>query len=548
MYWNNIVVKKGGNKMKRLVNLGITLLFAIVYYYIALPPINLQSEEFYIFLVLISAVYIGCSIFTGAPKIVKDTKGYFEYVKKNAIVPFAIIVICFLVMFVGPVFSWDLFRAKDYRNLISVENGDFVTDIKQISADKIPMLDRASAMILGDRKLGELADMVSQFEVANNYTQINYKDRPVRVTPLKYGDTIKWFVNQSEGIPAYIILDMATQEVEVVRLEEGIKYSESEFFNRKLIRHIRFNYPTFIFDTPTFEINEEGVPYWVCPKIVKRIGVFGGKDIEGAVLVNAITGESQYYKDVPSWVDRLYNSDLIVSQYDYYGTYVHGFFNSMFGQKDVTITTEDYNYIALNDDVYLYTGVTSVGSDQSNIGFILSNQRTKETKFYPCAGATEHSAMASARGIVQHLGYTTTFPLLLNVADQPTYFMALKDNANLVKMYAMVNVEQYQLVATGNDFNECEQEYIKLLKNKNMVSEEIVENTSIEGNIIDIRTAVIDGTSYYYLKLDSSSNYYVVSAKKYEPVVLLNIGDAVNIEYFEKVSDNMYVANNVKIN
>jgi len=531
---------------KHFINIVLTLVFALIYYYIVLPPINLQSEEFYTFVILICVVYIGASIFTGAPKVINDTKGYFNYVKKNAIVPLVIIMLAFLTTLVGSVSSLEVFRAKSYRNLLTVETGDFTSDIKEISADKIPMLDRDSAVILGDRKLGELADMVSQFEVASNYTQINYKDRPVRVTPLRYGDTIKWLVNQSEGIPAYIILDMATQEVEVVRLEEGIKYSQSELFNRKLIRHIRFNYPTYIFDEPTFEINEEGVPYWICPKVVKKIGLFGGKDIEGAVLVNAITGESEYYKNVPNWVDRLYNSDLIVQQYNYYGMYVNGFINSVFGQKDVTITTEGYNYIALNDDVYLYTGITSVGGDQSNIGFILSNQRTKETKFYSCAGATEKSAQASARGIVQHLGYTATFPLLLNVVEQPTYFTALKDNANLVKMYAMVNVEQYQLVATGSTFEECEKEYIKLLKNKNVVSEEEIEQNVVRGKIEDIRTAVKEGTSYYYLKLEGIDSYYVISAIQYEPVVMLNKGDNVEIYYLNEIADNMYRTDTIK--
>jgi len=526
--------------MKKLINIVITILFALIYYYIALPAMNFQNEEFYVFIVLICAVYMICSALTGAVRVIHDTKGYFNYVKKNAIIPFCVIAVAIIVLLIGPIFSLEVFRAGAYRNLLIVEDGDFATDIKEISADKIPMLDRDSAMILGDRKLGELADMVSQFEVANNYTQINYKDRPVRVTPLEYGDTIKWFVNQSEGIPAYIILDMASQEVAVVRLEEGIKYSESEYFNRNLLRHIRFNYPTYMFDEPTFEIDEEGTPYWICPKVIKRIGIFGGKDIDGAVLVNAITGECEYYKEVPTWVDRLYNSDLIVQQYNYHGVYVNGFLNSMFGQKDVTITTEGYNYIALNDDVYLYTGITSVGADQSNIGFILSNQRTKETKFYSCAGATEKSAEASARGIVQHLGYTSTFPLLLNVSDQPTYFMALKDKANLVKMYAMVNVEQYQLVATGTTFEECEREYIKLLESKNIVETEEIQKLVVEGNVVDIRTAVKEGTSYYYLKLDSSSNYYAVSTVQYEPVVMLNIGDSIKIEYGEMISEGMY--------
>ena len=173
---------------------------------------------------------------------------------------------------------------------------------------------------------------------------------------------------------------------------------------------------------------------------MKTIGLFGGTDIQGAVLVNAVTGESQYYEEVPNWVDHVYDANLIMEQYDYYGMYHNGFINSIFGQRDVTHTTEGYNYIAIGDDVYMYTGVTSVTSDQSNIGFILSNQRTKETHFYSVAGATEASAQASAMSQVQQMRYVATFPLLLNIADQPTYFMSLKGEDGLVKMYAMVNV------------------------------------------------------------------------------------------------------------
>ena len=188
--------------------------------------------------------------------------------------------------------------------------------------------------------------------------------------------------------------------------------------------------------------DEDGTPYWVCAKKEKTIGLFGGTDNHGAVLVNAITGESEYLTEPPEWVDHVYSAELIIEQYDYYGQYHNGFWNSIFGQRDVTVTTDGYNYLAEGDDVYLYTGVTSVGGDESNIGFLLSNQRTKETKYYPCAGATEYSAMDSAEGQVQNLRYTATFPLLLNVAEQPTYFMALKDASELVKMYAMVNVNQ----------------------------------------------------------------------------------------------------------
>ena len=324
-----------------------------------------------------------------------------------------------------------------------------------------------------------------------------------------------------------------TQNVELVRLEEGIKYTTAEHFGRNLYRHLRFQYPTFMFAEPVMEIDEEGVPYWVCPRIVKTIGLFGGTDIQGGVLVNAITGESQYYEEVPSWVDNLYRADLIMEQYDYYGMYHNGFFNSIFGQKDVTVTTAGYNYIAINDDVYCYTGVTSVGGDQSNVGFILTNQRTKETHFYSVAGATERSAMDSAEGELQNLRYTATFPLLLNVGGQPTYFMAMKDAAQLVKMYAMVNVQQYNIVATGNTVEECKQNYLDMMRSSGIGNGESTspDAETAEGTLAEIRSAVMEGNTVFFLRLDGQSVFYTISAADSPETVILSEGDRVAITY-----------------
>ena len=384
---------------RTLLNLAVTLVFAAIYYYVVLPPINLKSEEFYIFVLLCCAVYGVCAVLTSGFQGA-GAKGYFDFLKKQCTVPLIVAAALAATALVGAVLGWQLFRAKDYRDLLTVQDGDFAAEVEEISYDQIPMLDAESAMKLGNRKLGELADMVSQFEVADDYTQINYQGRPVRVTPLRYGDLIKWLNNRSQGLPAYLIIDMVTQNVEVVRLDEGIRYTTAEHFGRNLNRHLRLRYPTFMFDDPAFEIDENGDPWWVCPRVSHTIGLFGGRDIIGAVLVNAVTGESTYYEtgSVPNWVDHVYTADLIMQQYDYHGAYINGFINSLFGQRDVTVTTEGYNYIAIGDDVYMYTGVTSVVSDESNIGFILSNQRTKDTRFYLVAGAKEYSAMDSAHG------------------------------------------------------------------------------------------------------------------------------------------------------
>jgi hypothetical protein len=329
------------------------------------------------------------------------------------------------------------------------------------------------------------------------------------------------------------------QDVDVVRLEEGIRYTTAEHFGRNLYRHLRFQYPTYMFDLPAFEIDETGHPFWVCPRIDKTIGLFGGTDITGAVLVDAVTGESTYYDvaDVPEWVDHVYTAELIIQQYDYHGAYINGFINSVFGQRGMTQTTDGYNYIAIGDDVYMYTGITSVVSDESNIGFILSNQRTKETRFYQIAGAEEYSAMASARGQVQHLGYVATFPLLLNISEQPTYFMALKDAAGLVKMYAMVNVNQYQIVATGATVGECERNYRQMLANNGMIDDtdaqikpEDMALFTVEGVVEDIRSAVIDGNTHYYVKVDSHDGWFAAAAGEVIQLILLDEGDYVKIQ------------------
>ena len=515
-----------------LINLAVTLAVGLVYFYVNLPPINLQAPEFHTFVLLLCLIYCGCAVLTSGFQG-QGVKGYFQFLKKQCLIPVAAAVLSLLLCIGGSVVGSVIFRAKDYAQLLPIQVGDFAAEVDEISYDQIPMLDRQSAERLGDRKLGELSDMVSQFDVVNDYTQINYRGRPVRIATLTYMDLIKWFTNRSDGLPAYLLIDMVTQNVELVRLEEGIKYTNVEHFGRNLYRHLRFHFPTYLFAQPVMEIDEEGVPYWICPRLVRTIGLFGGTDVKGAVLVNAITGECAYYEQVPDWVDNLYPAGLIVQQYDYYGMYHNGFLNSLFGQRDVTVTTDDYNYIAMGDDVWVYTGVTSIGGDQSNIGFILTNQRTKESHFYSCAGATEHSAMDSAEGMLQNLKYKATFPLLLNVGGQPTYFMAMKDNAQLVKKYAMVNVRQYQVVATGDTVAECEQNYLSMLSQNGIVESGtgLAGTETVEGAVAEIRSAVMEGNSYYFIRLIGGDVFYSVCAADQPLAVIVSPGDQVSITF-----------------
>ena len=534
-----------GRLGRTLLSLAVTALVGFVSFYVTLPALNFHDKQFYSFLGLLCVVYVVCIFLlsggmhsqvqmTGKEKLLD----WLRFIKSRCLPVGIAFVLVVLVALVGEVLSMPLFRAAAYRDLLTVETGDFAADVTQISFDKIPTLDRQSAQYLGDRQMGTLSDMVSQFEYSDDSTQINYQDRPVRVAPIDYADLVKWLTNRGNGLPAYVVVDMVSQEATVVRLADGMKYSFSEPLNRNIMRHLRFQYPTMMFSTPEFEIDENGHPWWIAPRVVKTIGLFGGTDIKGAVLVDAVTGESEYMEEVPTWVDTLYVPELIMQQYDYHGTYIHGFINSILGQRGVTVTTSGYNYIAMNDDVYVYTGVTSANADQSNLGFLLCNMRTKETHFYDAPGATEEAAKLSAMGVVQDLGYKATFPLLLNVAGEPTYFIPLKDATQLVKMYAMVNVAQYQIVATGTTVSACEHSYIQMLADKGITQQEELPQTQVSGTVAEIRTAVLEGNSYYFLRLEGAEVFYSISAVQNREVVTVNVGDRVTIEH-EVPADDM---------
>lgn len=529
----------------------ITLVIIGVYYWLILPPINLQSRDFWSFVTFIIIISVIINAFSQVIQLIKDNKNpvkvagipkiSFKSIGKPIKFAFisilAIIVLSGLASLVGSEF----FNAKSYKELITITDGDFTEEVSEISQEQIPVVDKDTASRLGQRKLGEMADLVSQFEIQEVYTQINFKDRPVRVTPLMYGDIIKWFNNQSEGIPAYITVDMTTQETQLVRLKEGIKYSEGEYFMRDLNRALRFKYPTKIFDDISFEIDEDGTPYWVASTIDFKIGFWSGSDIDGAVLMNAVTGESKYYKlnEIPTWVDQVYEPSMVIQQLIYNGKYRSGFFNSIFGQRGVLQPTDGYNYLAIEDDVFLYTGMTSVTSDESNVGFVLTNLRTKETKFYTIPGAEEYSAMSSAEGQVQHLNYNATFPLLLNVSDRPTYFMSLKDAAGLVKMYAFVDVNQYQIVGTGNSVESARQDYISKLKTENLGEEPIIQTVEIIGDIEKINSAVVDGNTVYYIKLLGDDNIYTALITKSDNLPFAIVGQGVKLTHNKNVIDTI---------
>lgn len=508
-------------KKKHLIKYYIILfIFVIIFWLINLTPINLHDKGSFVKLILLSILIILPRYLLISEKEQNKKGFFFENIqfkfkswrdlfsrrKRSGLIWIPLILICLYAIF--NLSSVEFFRSRSYAKLLSVENMDFPGNISEVHFTDIPTVDRDTAQRLGSKKMGEIAELVSQFEVDPEYTQINYQGRPVRVTPLRYGDIIKWFNNRAAGLPRLIRVDMVDSSVALQEVKGGMKYSFAEPFFHNINRHLRLRYPFSIFDTPVMEINEDGVPFWVAPILKPQIGWFGGRDVTDIVLCNAVTGETTKYKveDVPTWVDRVYPADLVLKQINYYGAYQDGFINSKIGQKGVLRATALYNYLALDDDVYLYTGITSVSTeDNSNLGFVLVNLRTKETFYYAMASADESSAMKSAEGAVQEKGYVATIPILLNIGGRPSYCMALKDQGSLVKMYALVDAQNYQTTGVGSSIKEAIQNYEisqnSRLRNEPDATDQKTE-VSLSAKIKDIQAVSVEGNTYYYFMLD----------------------------------------------
>ncbi len=534
------------SKKALIVLIVVVLIIAAFCYWWFHPPINIHSVDlwFFIAIFVLFPSFLVLTIYrqiyaNGMGKREKDQKKSSRF-KYLSFVP----VVIALVGVIGGVMSLSLFpgNAEKYSTILHTEDGNFAQDISEADYSTIPFIDRDSAVLLGNRTMGTMADYVSQFEISSLYSQINYKDAPVRVSPLNYADLFKWWANKDTGIPAYVIVNMSTQDTQIVRLDNPIYYSDSDPLFNNVDRYVQLSHPFYILGEKSFEIDDDGKPYWIYPVMDYTVGLFGGQTVSRVILCDASTGECQdlAIDEVPQWVDRAYPAELLIEQYNWYGSLAGGWINSWLGQSGVKQTTPGtngqpgYNYLAQNDDVWVYSGVTSATGDNSIIGFVLINQRTAESKFYAVAGATEESAMSSAEGQVQNLRYESTFPLLINVEGQPTYFMALKDSAGLVKKYAMIDIQRYQNVAVGDTLEETEKSYKTLLRNNGVELAGDNQGTtkgdgSVTGTISLVSPVVIDGNTHYYVMLSGDDTLYDCPVASVVDVVRYKEGDRVTL-------------------
>ena len=541
-------------KMLSRLFLVLWLLVMAASYWVFLPAINPLDTDFWFFVVegLILA-FVGIFIVALADSVgqqtkkahvgrrdVSQTKGPYDQV----LVRLGVTILLNVALLFGlGFFNSRIFRAKSYANVITVKEADFTKDFPETNISTLALLDRASAEKIGDTYLGTI-DKVSQFGISDDYRQITIGEQPYRVSPLEYKNFWKWLSNRQEGISYYVKVNQTTGKAELVRLAESMKYSDSEYLFRDTLRYLRFKYPFTIFGDPSFEVDDEGNPYYVATVYQPKF-LLTSKDPSGVILLNAATGETKEYdlKDIPEWVDRVFSANNVITRVDDYYTYQDGFWNTVFSQTGVKKTTDSYNYISIGSDIYLYTGITSATADSSNLGFILVNMRTREVTNYKLASATESAAMASAEGEVQEKKYTATAPTLAKLNDKAYYIVSLKDDAGLVKSYAVVDAEDYQQVTVNNDIETLISQFTdsdtSVLSGSGQAAGVDQEVEVIQGVVDQLASQMISGSTVYYIS--SSGKIYKVKATEetIDQLPFLKVGD----QFSGELTKNNYLKN-----
>lgn len=521
--------KKTVNKKRKAMGHGLAFLVtAFIFFivdYITLPAYNLHSFGFLLFIALSLALWATLDqIFTFS--IGKYHK--LVYIFSGLIVAFAAIF---------SLLSAEFLNARAYRDQIVIsEISSFKDGFEAVDLNKVPVLDKETAIQLGEKQIGMVASLGSQYFVHDDYTLLAQKDSIYRISALDYRDAIKWFNNRKTGITSFVSVNVTNpNDVRLVDYPQGMRYTPHAHLNDNLMRKVRFNHRWAIIGGYELEVDDDFNPFWVFSVVKPEIGWFGGHSAKGVIILNPSTGESDYYDldEVPAWVDRVQPTEIAWSQIDNWGYYVNGFINTLFAQKEMLQTTEGYNYVLLNGNIYVFSGITSIGADNSIVGFALINLKTKEAIFYQVGGADEYSAMSSAQGQVQHLNYKATFPVLLNIGNVPSYFMSLKDNEGLVKKYAFVSVSNYDAVGVGDSIGAALNDYGLRLIDFDIIIEDAKLMDTITGTVASINTIVDQGETIYYITLNESPRLFKVMAKDNIEVIFATLDDEVEITFYD---------------
>jgi len=515
-------------------------LFVLGYIFFEAPTLNpLYAEGALFYCAVITAYILVWSLLrfgTFTFENITNSKRAFNYVPSQKFPRWVKILLAapwvfFVVMVIASsvIINWSAFRDQ----LGQAEITDFSKDVQPVDVNQIPIVDKELAYNLADKKLGERQSLGSQVVLGEPTIQ-RVDGKLIWAVPLHHSGIFKWLTNL-QGTPGYITV--SATNVKDVDYVDGkyVKYQVNSYLLNDVKRKVRLAKALFEGITDfSFELDDNGQPFWVVSTYKNKRG-FSLPEATGVITLNASTGETVRYNldNIPDWVDRVQPEDFIINQIDNQGKYVHGIFN--FSDKDKFKSSPGHMIVYNNNRCYLFTGLTSVGQDSSTIGYVMVDMKNKSTRRYVMNGATETAAMGSAEGKVQHLGYKATFPLILNIGSEPTYFTTLKDKEGLIKQYAMVSVTDYSIVGTGETIPLAIKDYQQGMKNVGISPniDDTLEKNSVTGTILRIASE-FDGQSTVYKVIlqEYKDRIYLIDAALSDELALTTSGDRVTIDSY----------------
>ena len=526
--------------MKNFKSYVISFIITAVYAFVKLPVLRIDFTSLYYVLAMFFVI-------AGILNMVFDREEQRFTItnKRNFKIAIGILAIAVVLPTLA---STPIIRAKAYRNLLgTVKESEFTKDVSPVNVNEIRIVDEDMAMKLGDKKLGEVPAIGSVSKLGKFHIQ-KVGEKLYWLAPLVHRDFIKWVTNMG-GTNGYVMVSANDpQDVKLVQKANGedvkIVYQPDAYILQDLHRHvyIKGGMSRGMADY-TLEIDDNGKPFWVVSLYEHKVG-FGGANVNGTAIVDTKTGETKFYsiKDTPEWVDRIQPEEFVIDQINSWGVYVNGFINSVISEKGVLKATEGTSLVYGEDDKsYWYTGITSAGGDESTIGFMLVDSRTKEAKLYKQPGATEMAAMKSAEGSVQEKNYEATFPVMYNILGQPTYVSSLKDKAGLVKRVVFVSVEDYNIVGVGRDKAEAMKNYKDALESGGSgleIDESDEFDKELEATVKRIAADTKNGNTIYYLTLDTDDgNIFYATSKISKELPLTKEGDKIKITFSKDEKD-----------
>jgi hypothetical protein len=531
-------------KKAKVIIIAVVLVIYGIIIFAASPNFNpLYSDGLSFYALIISSFVVVLWIIRGLdsinPVIVSDIHGRKRMDKIGlpkmgrtyiiiAIAPWAILIL--VNIFSSVVFN----SGRYYKQMATPEKRTFTSDVQAIDITQVPIVDKSFAALLADKMLGEKPDLGSQVTLGDPTIQ-KVNNKLVWIVPLEHSGFFKWLANTA-GTPGYIVVS-ATDPRDVTYVSKyPIKYQPNAYFLDNLSRHVRFDGGLFTGITDySFEINDDGVPYWVVTTYKNKAG-FSLPEADGVLIVDAATGAETRYSinDIPKWVDRVQPEEYIAAQLNNQGQYVHGIFN--FSNKDKYQTSDNHAIIYNAGRCYYFTVLTSVGSDESSIGFMLVDMVTKKPYLYQISGATESAAQQSAQGKVQNLRYNASYPLITNVNGVASYFMTLKDDAGLVKQYAFVSVKDITTVGTGDTVQNALDNYNSYLNNRSGSSsiDTSGKKLVVAGTVSRIASEINNGDTIYKLILtEQPDKIFTAVSNISNMLALTKEGDKVSITYID---------------